>query len=657
MRLPFRLIVPLVFAGAAILAVLGAAAAARLVEGRSIAAVRQSLAAAGLTWVEAQPDGLLVRLSGMAPSEADRFRAISTAGAAIDPSYIRDGLGVAEPDDFTAPDFTVEVLRNDDSVSLIGLVPDGTRDAILDRVRRLAGDTPVTDLLETARYPVPETWGAALDFGLAALADLPRSKISITATGVEVTAITDSQSEKARVEADLERRRPEAVALSRDISAPRPVIAPFTLRFLVDDKGARFDACSANNERTRDKILAAAVKAGAAPNSVCTIGLGVPSPEWADATSMGIAALAELGGGSITFTDADVSLIAAPGVDEATFDRVVGELESNLPEVFSLRTEMPPKPDTSATQGPPLFTATLGGNGQVQLRGRITDELSRDSVESYARSRFGSNGVYTATRIDPDLPEGWPLRVLVGLEALAELSSGSLTVQPDEVRLTGTSGAQDSRDTVARILASGLGEGAKFTIDVRYDPKLDPLLGLPTPEECVSRINDELAAHKLAFEPGSATFTADSAGTLDRIAELMKGCIDVPMEVAGHTDSQGREEMNLALSEDRAEAVVAALMERRIPTSQLTASGYGETVPIASNDTEAGRESNRRIEFRLLTVAGTDGAGTEAAGTGEAAGGAAGAADPAATAAEPIVVEVQAPDAKTLHPRKRPKTN
>ena len=59
--------------------------------------------------------------------------------------------------------------------------------------------------------------------------------------------------------------------------------------------------------------------------------------------------------------------------------------------------------------------------------------------------------------------------------------------------------------------------------------------------------------------------------------------------------------MNLNLSQERADAVLAGLMERRILTRNITAKGYGETVPIADNGTEEGREINRRIEFRLIT--------------------------------------------------------
>jgi OOP family OmpA-OmpF porin len=129
---------------------------------------------------------------------------------------------------------------------------------------------------------------------------------------------------------------------------------------------------------------------------------------------------------------------------------------------------------------------------------------------------------------------------------------------------------------------------------------LDPVAALPSPEECVERINAILESRKITFAPGSAEIDTDARETIDRIAEAMKECEEVAMEIGGHTDSQGREEMNERLSQNRADAVLSALLARRVLTSNLTARGYGEAEPIADNDTEEGREANRRIEFRLL---------------------------------------------------------
>jgi OOP family OmpA-OmpF porin len=116
----------------------------------------------------------------------------------------------------------------------------------------------------------------------------------------------------------------------------------------------------------------------------------------------------------------------------------------------------------------------------------------------------------------------------------------------------------------------------------------------------VAGINAILAATKISFASGSADISGDSLATLDEIATVLKGCTEVKMEIGAHSDSQGREEMNLNLSQARADSVLNGLLARRVLTSNLTAVGYGETRPIADNETEEGREANRRIEFTLV---------------------------------------------------------
>ncbi len=606
-----QFLLPIVFVAAAALSIATATIAVSVVESRSEQAVRSALALEGQSWANVRADGLMLHMSGMAETEALRFRALSAAGTIVDAARILDEMEVRPAAELRAPDFSVEVLRNDDGVSLIGLIPiEEDRDAVVTRLTELAGSGRVSDMLETADYPEPQGWDAALDFGLEALEKLPRSKISIQPNRVTITAITSSAAERSRLESELNRATPPGLRLTLDLSAPRPVITPFTLRFLIDSGGARFDACSADTDTARNRILAAAVAAGMQGQASCTIGLGVPSPRWTEAVEEGIAALAELGAGSITYSDADVSLIAADTVSQADFDRVVGELENGLPDAFSLTSVLTEKPDAT-NQGPPEFTARLTEEGALQMRGRLTDEAVRTVVESFAAANFGTGRVQDLTRLDAELPKGWPVRVLAALEALAELAEGSAMVQPDLVRISGKTGNADANAEIARLLAEKLGDGAKFEISVTYEEALDPVAGLPTPEECVGRINTILAANKITFAPGSADIEGSSLATLDDIAEVMKDCSDVKMEIGAHSDSQGREEMNLRLSQGRADAVLNGLLARRVLTGNLTAVGYGETRPIADNETEEGREANRRIEFTLVSA--EEGAATDEA--------------------------------------------
>ncbi len=589
------------FALAAALSTLIAFGASVVIENRTAVAITSRLMTEGYTWAEVGADGLRVTLSGMAPNEVTRFRAVNLAGEVVEATRLVDAFEVTPARSVDAPRFSVEMLRNDDGIQVIGLLPEGRAEAdLMARAQNLQAGTTLADMLETAAYPAPKGWQEAFSFGLAALELLPRSKISVAADAVQITAIAASAAEKRALETDLGRLRPKDLAVTINISAPRPVLTPFTLRFVLDGQGARFDACSADTEQAQARIQAAGVAAGTTGRAECTIGLGVPTASWATAAEAGIAAVAELGDATITFSDADVTLLAGPEVGQPTFDRVVGELRTALPDLFSLDATLAKKVN-AAPAGPAEFTATRAPEtGRVELRGRLTDDRLQLAVESYAKARFGVDQVYVATRLDPELPDGWPLRVLAGLEALAEVTSGSLKVRADMVEVTGLTGSRLSRARIAQILSRQLGQGQSFRVDVVYHEELDPLAALPTPQECAERVLAVLTAAKVTFEPGSAEIDRSAVGVMDALAVALTDCTAIAMEISGHTDSQGSEEGNRALSQARAEAVLLGLQGRQVDVSAIRAVGYGETRPIADNQIEVGREANRRIEIALI---------------------------------------------------------
>ncbi len=103
------------------------------------------------------------------------------------------------------------------------------------------------------------------------------------------------------------------------------------------------------------------------------------------------------------------------------------------------------------------------------------------------------------------------------------------------------------------------------------------------------------------FEFGKATLRTESYPALMEAAQIMKDNPDIQVEIQGHTDSIGSERANQLLSEKRAYAVMNFLVQYGgIDPKRLTARGYGESRPIASNDTEEGRQLNRRVEFVIL---------------------------------------------------------
>jgi OmpA-OmpF porin, OOP family len=595
--------VALTFFAAAVVCFGFALFAARLVETRSVDGVNQILAAEGLSWVDVSGDGMQVIMHGTAENEVTRFRALSAASDVVDPSRIIDRMDVLEGADGSAPRFSIEILRNDGGISLIGLIPtEVDRTDIVQRIRDIADGSEVSDLLEIADYARPRGWDAALNFAIDALDALPRSKISIASDRVAVTAIADSPELKRRLENDLTARAPTSFTLALDISAPRPVITPFTLRMVDDGATARFDACSADTAEAREQILVAAIAAGLTGRATCTLGLGSPTPDWGNAVSLGIGTLDRIGGGTITYSDVDVTLVGLAATAPAVFERESAELESALPDIFTLHAVLPSVDASKLVEGlddDADFIARRAADGAVQMRGKMSDELTQRATASFARARFGIDKVAASTRVDQSTPPGWTVRVLASLEALSLLNAGTVKVTPDFVDISGVTGSEDAQAEISRLLADKLGASATYRLDINYDEALDPVLAVPTPDECVSRINAVLGDNKIAFASGSPEIDSSAREILDRVAVLVAECDTVQMEIGGHTDSQGGEELNLGLSQSRAEAVLDALLARSVPTSALTARGYGESSPIASNESDAGREANRRIEFTL----------------------------------------------------------
>lgn len=105
---------------------------------------------------------------------------------------------------------------------------------------------------------------------------------------------------------------------------------------------------------------------------------------------------------------------------------------------------------------------------------------------------------------------------------------------------------------------------------------------------------------RLYFEPGSNTFKAESKDQLDRVAAIMKAYPALTLKVGGYTDNTGSDDVNMALSQKRAEAAKAELVSRGVAANRLEAEGYGPQHPVCpANDTPECKAMNRRIDVRV----------------------------------------------------------
>jgi len=118
--------------------------------------------------------------------------------------------------------------------------------------------------------------------------------------------------------------------------------------------------------------------------------------------------------------------------------------------------------------------------------------------------------------------------------------------------------------------------------------------------ELARALNDKgsVALHNILFDSGKATLKAESAAALAPVGELLKSDAGLKLEIQGHTDNVGQPPVNLKLSQDRAAAVKAYLVQSfGIPAARLTTAGFGDTRPVSDNSAEAGRAQNRRVEL------------------------------------------------------------
>lgn len=165
-------------------------------------------------------------------------------------------------------------------------------------------------------------------------------------------------------------------------------------------------------------------------------------------------------------------------------------------------------------------------------------------------------------------------------------------------------GVPDSKDMCPAVAGS---PGAKGCPDrdrdtvADEDDKCPDTAGLPEERGCVPKALRQFTGsiRGIYFESGKAKIRSKSFKILDQAATVLNKYPKLNILVQGHTDDRGSDTDNQKLSEKRAQAVMAYLVSKSVSAKRLTAKGYGESKPVASNKTTKGRGKNRRIEFQI----------------------------------------------------------
>ena len=223
-------------------------------------------------------------------------------------------------------------------------------------------------------------------------------------------------------------------------------------------------------------------------------------------------------------------------------------------------------------------------NGKVLVSGLLDHPSTVKQIETMVAAIYGREKVVSKLSSAADVEKlGSPEKLIAASVGLSD--GASLSIKGQQLSLRGAVINQALVDKISGNLQHA------FNGNIENELKVSG--------ECLDLLNQLLGTVNIKFETGNAAIEESSFALLQEIANTAALCPDKNFEVSGHTDSVGKLESNMALSEARAIAVVEHIVGLGLNKKRFLSRGYGPTQPIADNRTDQGRAANRRIEFRI----------------------------------------------------------
>jgi OOP family OmpA-OmpF porin len=418
----------------------------------------------------------------------------------------------------------------------------------------------------------------------AALKDTILDKRRISVAGRDVTLAADAFSEDGRQGAVASVEAVPGVRLVNDETRLVPEAKPFVWSAERDVLRVTLSG-SSPLPASKGRLLEAARAVGGVEVADRTnLARGAP-PRFDNAALLLLDQVGKLKDGKVTLTDTRVSLTGM--ARELGGREAIAAALKNLPEGYSVAVNDVKAPPYifQAYKDPVAVTVTLTGY--------VPDNNVHAALVAAAGRKFFREKVVDNLKESIGAPSGFANAVVPALGALSRLSTGTLVVSDREVKLSGDALYEAAAGQIRAGLGKEFPQGWQFKPEISVRPAAAPV----DATVCQQLFTDLLGKARIRFESGQADIVADSAGLLDRLIETALRCPTANIEISGHTDTDGDEAANQALSEKRAQAVADYLVKAGLPANRFSAVGYGATQPIAGNDTDQGKAQNRRIDF------------------------------------------------------------
>jgi OOP family OmpA-OmpF porin len=254
------------------------------------------------------------------------------------------------------------------------------------------------------------------------------------------------------------------------------------------------------------------------------------------------------------------------------------------------------------TISPYIFSGIRSEDGGVILNGFASSEAERAGILADAEAVFPGKVTDNTIKIATGSPDaGWRSVAAANLEGLAKLESGGFSMNNADSVLTGRTLSIKARSDVNSLISALPAGYSGATNIVVPDAEAENTGTINSEAVCQELFDDLKGDTKINFSYNRAEISdLSSLALIKSLASAASQCSRFRISVDGHTDADGSEAYNLDLSRRRAEKVVKYLVEYGVDINNITGGGYGESRPIANNDTPEGMAKNRRIEFKII---------------------------------------------------------
>lgn len=613
----------------------------------------EALGEASQGWAKVSFDGRDGTLSGQANDESEPGKAIQVATNVTGVRVLEGQTGLLRKVD----PFTWGATHRDNKVALTGFVPtEAARKQVLAAAKSAFPKADIEDKMELARgSPAVSEWMEGVRFGLKQLAVLRAGRAALSGLGLSLEGEAQTAAAYKEVVGALNTGMPKVLKLGGEkITAPS--VSPYT--WLAKLAGNQLVLTGyVPSEKAREDLLARARKAFGKTPVIDRMEPASGAPQdYERATRVSLDQLATLQEGAAELKGLDV-MLSGVAADEAVADATRKAFKAEVPKsIKSAEAIKAAKPVVS-----PYVTKIDATTAAIDVTGYVPTETERVALVTAVKTRFAGRTVNDKLQLAGGEPAGHETCMMAAIGGLGRLGGGLVALSdkrvdligqtedealaialPGEVR-TAARGACETKvvinydDSKKRKAAEEAAAKAKRDVetdaekakreaelaaqarrdaDLAAQAKRDAeqaaaeakrLAAIAAADQaksaaasaCESELRSAASSGTIQFERASDVLLRQSLPTVRALTDIAKKCSNVLIEIEGHTDSEGVPERNQPLSERRAQSVVDFLVENGVDASRIKAVGYGDTRPIASNDTAENRAKNRRIAFTV----------------------------------------------------------